>query len=216
MVLTVLREAYVILQPKKCTLFTNRINYLGHVLRPNRLEVSNHTADAIRELNVPTTVTELRSFLELSNMLRRFVPNFAGIVSPLFKWFKKNQDKELGTLNEEELNAFGNLKEKLISPPVLTLPKRENTIHLILSHVIVKLVVSCFRSKKTVKTDRSDIGHARKVSPRRTSRPRNESASQLFELFLSYDSILKEQNSLLGPVIMRWGGSSIMLMQRGN
>lgn len=32
------------------------MDYLGHVIRPGNLEISNHVADAIRKLRIPTTV----------------------------------------------------------------------------------------------------------------------------------------------------------------
>lgn len=63
MVLTLLREAGVVLKLKKFALFTNSVDYLGHVIRSGLLEIANHTTVAVGELKVPKTVTELRSFL---------------------------------------------------------------------------------------------------------------------------------------------------------
>jgi hypothetical protein len=37
----------------------------------------------------------------------------------------KGESPKLGILNEEQLHAFNSLREKLLHPPVLALPKRE-------------------------------------------------------------------------------------------
>lgn len=53
-------EAGVALKLKKCACFTCGIHYVGHFIKPGRLESVNHTVDTIRKLDVPTTATELR------------------------------------------------------------------------------------------------------------------------------------------------------------
>lgn len=73
LVLQLLIDAGFTLKLKKCASFTNTIDYLNLVIRPGQLEVSNYTANAIRELNIPTTVTELRSFLNFCSVFRSFV-----------------------------------------------------------------------------------------------------------------------------------------------
>lgn len=77
----------------KWALFTNRKDYIGHDTKPYRTEVTNHTADAKREVKVPATVTELRSYLGLCTVFRGFVANSAGISSPLAEQLEKNYGK---------------------------------------------------------------------------------------------------------------------------
>lgn len=48
-VLRLLKDAAVTLQ-QKSVFFTNRIEYLGLVIKHGKLEVANHTADAIRKI----------------------------------------------------------------------------------------------------------------------------------------------------------------------
>jgi ribonuclease HI len=71
------------------------------------------------EWSVPTTVTEIRSFLGLAGYYRRFIEGFSKIAKPMtsllekgreFKWDKKFQDN------------FDQLKKRLMSPPVLVMP----------------------------------------------------------------------------------------------
>lgn len=140
-VLTLLHDAGVTLQLKKCKFFTETINYLGHVIRPRRLDISSHTTDAIRGLKALTSLTELRSFLGLCNVFRRFVPNFARLAAPLHQRLKKDQPATFGSLNEEELNSMNSLKNALISPPVLALPN--NSGHLTLDTDACNVQVGC-------------------------------------------------------------------------
>lgn len=130
MLLTLRKKAGVTPRLKKCALLTNCIDYLGHDIKPGRLEVANHTTGAIRKRKVPTTDTELRSFLRLCNVFRWLVPGFARIASHLSKRVKTTQDKNLGPLNDQKLNALENFEEMLISLQILTLSKWEGQYRL--------------------------------------------------------------------------------------
>lgn len=92
-------------------------------MKSGKLGVANRTADAFRKLQVPTTVTELKSFLGLRNVFRRFVPSFERIVSSLSKRLSMTQVKVLGRVSKHKIEALEKLKEQLTSWPVLTLPK---------------------------------------------------------------------------------------------
>lgn len=83
MVLTLLKEAVVTMRLKRCVFFASRIDYSGRGYKPNRQELLNNTADAIRELTVPITVTELGPFFGLCDVFTRFDLNFARIASAL-------------------------------------------------------------------------------------------------------------------------------------
>jgi len=122
-VLRMLMEAGVTLKLRKCSLFADKVDYLGHVIRPGKLEVSEHTTDAVRDVKEPTTVTGIRSFLGLCNVFRRFVPNFARIAAPLNAKLRKGEPVSFGPFNDKEQEAFDTLKMRLISPPVIALPR---------------------------------------------------------------------------------------------
>lgn len=70
----------------------------GHGMKLGRLEPPDHTTDAVRNLNPPPTVTELKPLLGLCNTNRRFVQNFACIASPLNKKLKNDEQKMLDSL----------------------------------------------------------------------------------------------------------------------
>jgi hypothetical protein len=81
--LTLLGNSGLSLKLKKCHFFSDTVDYLGHVLRPGRLGVAEKNTTALRTAPLPRTQTELRSFLGLCNVYRRFVPHFSALAAPL-------------------------------------------------------------------------------------------------------------------------------------
>ena len=124
-ILDLLQEAGVSLKLPKCHFFQASVDYLGHVIRPGKLEVSTRTCDAIKRAKPPTTQTGIRSFIGLCNVFRRFVPNFARIATPLNRKLEKGQPFNFEVLTDPEYAAFEELKRRLVSPPILALPKRD-------------------------------------------------------------------------------------------
>ena len=124
-VLTTLQDAGFSLKLRKCEFFAETVDYLGHVIRPGRLQVAQQKIEAVKGFKMPTTQTELRSFLGLCNVYRRFVPNFARAAAPLNDLLKKGQAFELPPLDEKQRKAFDSLKQALIEPPILRLPQSD-------------------------------------------------------------------------------------------
>jgi hypothetical protein len=75
----------------------------------------------IRDWPAPTTLTELRIFLGLANFYRRFVLGFSHITWPLSQ-VTKGGTKAKFFWSESQQKAFSELKHRLCSIPVLTLP----------------------------------------------------------------------------------------------
>nr|GEZ94042.1 putative reverse transcriptase domain-containing protein [Tanacetum cinerariifolium] len=75
--------------------------------------------EAITKWPRPTSVTEVRSFLGLVGYYRRFVEGFSRLDLPLTKLMRKG---EKFVWNEEREKSFEELKQRLVSAPVLTLP----------------------------------------------------------------------------------------------
>ena len=119
-----LREANLTLKPEKCQFGLEKVKYLGHVLSKNGVSVDTEKTDKVRNFPIPTSQKELKSFLGLCNYYRRFVKGFAKIASPLnflLKGNKKGKFKS-GDWTDECQRAFQNLKDALISPPILGFP----------------------------------------------------------------------------------------------
>ena len=122
-VLSVLKDAGISLKLTKCRFFESSVGYLGHVIRPGKLEIASNNLKSIELAKPPGNQTELKSFLGMCNVYRRFVPNFARIASPLNAKTSKKQPYRIGTLSDEEFGSFRELKRLLMNPPILGLPR---------------------------------------------------------------------------------------------
>ena len=118
-VLKRLRKANLKLKLKKCTFFRTKIEYLGHTLSKEGIEVNDSKVIAIKRYPTPQNKREVKSFLGLSGFYRKFVKGFAQIASPLTNLLKDNVKFEWNTGQQA---AFERLKEELSNPPVLAFP----------------------------------------------------------------------------------------------
>ena len=78
-----LREAGLKLQPLKCELFKTSLLYLGHIVSEDGIRIDPKKVEAIHQWPVPVTVTDVRSFLGLTNYYRRFLKGYAKVARPL-------------------------------------------------------------------------------------------------------------------------------------
>ncbi|CAI7790846.1 unnamed protein product [Closterium sp. NIES-53] len=111
-----LQENRLITKGSKCEFFKQELEFLGHVISRNGIKIDPAKIKTIQEWKSPTNVTELQSFLGFVNYVRRFIPNMAGITSPLTDLLHKDRNFVWG---EEAEAAFQELKNFLVSPPVL-------------------------------------------------------------------------------------------------
>jgi RNase H-like domain found in reverse transcriptase/Reverse transcriptase (RNA-dependent DNA polymerase)/Integrase zinc binding domain/Integrase core domain/Chromo (CHRromatin Organisation MOdifier) domain len=128
--LSLLRHAGLSLKLRKCRFFSEAVDYLGHVIRPGRLGVAEKNTESLRDAAPPRTQTEMRSFLGLCNVYRRFVPKFSAIAAPLNAYLTKGKPALLGELATDALTAFDTLRQKLLRPPILALPRRSGHLWL--------------------------------------------------------------------------------------
>ena len=124
-ILAILKVAGLSLKLNKCNFFTKTVYYLGHVIRPGKIEVAEKNTAALQGFKEITMQTKLRSFLGMCNVYRRFVPNFARVAAPLNQLLKKGQGPDLEPFDEAQRGAFELLKQALSEPPVLRLPQQD-------------------------------------------------------------------------------------------
>jgi len=118
-----LREAGVTLTLEKCTWFSDEVEYLGHIVRPGQLHVHNKNEDALKHAKFPTTKTQLKSFLGMYNVYRRFVKDFAKRAKPPNVLTRAEIPPDLRHPTDVAIAAFKDLHNALLCPPVLALPK---------------------------------------------------------------------------------------------
>ena len=90
-------------------------------------EVQPEKVEAVENWPTPRNLTELRSFVGLCSYYRRFIPGFADMAAPLHALTRKNARFNWGP---EQEKAFSRLKERLISAPILGMPRDEGTFYL--------------------------------------------------------------------------------------
>jgi len=122
-VLTRLREAGVTLNLEKCTWFSDEVEYLGHIVRPGQLHVHNENVDALKHASFPTTKTQLKSFLRMCNVYRLFVKDFEKRAKPLNAMTRAEVPPDLSKTTDAALAALDDLRQALLAPPNLALPR---------------------------------------------------------------------------------------------
>ena len=114
-----LRDNQLYAKYSKCEFWIDEVSFLGHIISNGGISVDPAKVKEIMAWSVPTTVTEIRSFLGLAGYYQRFIEGFSKIAKPMtsllekgreFKWDEKCQD------------SFDQLKKRLMSPPVLVMP----------------------------------------------------------------------------------------------
>jgi len=105
----------------------SKIVFIGYVVSAQGIEVDEEKVKAIREWLTPTSVIKVRSFHRLASFYRRFVKDFNTIVAPLTEVIQKFVGFKWG---EEQNNAFMDLKNKLCSALILSLPDFNKTFEI--------------------------------------------------------------------------------------
>ncbi|XP_022038817.1 uncharacterized protein LOC110941486 [Helianthus annuus] len=118
-VLEILRKEKLYAKFSKCAFWLREVQFLGHVINAEGVLVDPSKIDAVVRWLSPKSSTEIRSFLGLAGYYRRFIQDFSRIALPLTRLTRK---KEKFVWGKEQEEAFRILKERLSSPPVLTLP----------------------------------------------------------------------------------------------
>jgi hypothetical protein len=119
LVLQKLRDNQLYAKYSKCEFWIDKVPFLGYIISNGGIAVDPTKVKEIMEWRVPTTVTEVWSFLGLAGYYRRFIEGFSKIAKSMtsllqkgreFKWDEKCQD------------SFDQLKKRLMSPLVLVMP----------------------------------------------------------------------------------------------
>ena len=122
-----IQNAGVTLNAEKCEFWCNQVKFLGHVISKNGVTPDPAKTAAIKEMEAPTNITELRRFMGIVNQLGKFSPHLAELSSLLRELLSTKQGWLRDTRQEE---AFTNIKTELTNPTVLALynPQAETKI----------------------------------------------------------------------------------------
>ena len=113
-------RAEIKFKPAKCSLFQKKVEFLGHVVSEQGVQCDPAKLKAVARWPRPRTVPQVRSFLGFCSYYRRFIPNFSRLSLPLNELTRKT---EVFEWNHKREQAFQDLRQALLHPPVLAYPK---------------------------------------------------------------------------------------------
>lgn len=114
-----LESAGLTLNRDKCLFCRSELRYLGYVINREGLHVDPEKVNAMVNLATPKTVTDVRRIIGTVSWYRRFVSNFSDLIAPLTKLLRKGKKFDWSMECE---NAFSQIKEALVSAPILACP----------------------------------------------------------------------------------------------
>ncbi len=106
-------------QRSKCSFGCHTLTYLGHVISRCGLSPSPDLVSAVATHPTPADSTEVKQFVGLVSFYRRFIKGFAKIARPLHNLMR---DGVPFVWDEDCVNAFTTLRDKLLSAEILKYP----------------------------------------------------------------------------------------------
>ena len=92
---------------------------LGHEISRRGTEVDKAKIEVIAKLPSPKSINDIRSFLGHVGFYRRFIKDFSKIARPLTNVLAKDVPFDF---NEVYFNSWENLKQDLVSVPIISAP----------------------------------------------------------------------------------------------
>ncbi|WVZ93034.1 hypothetical protein U9M48_039057 [Paspalum notatum var. saurae] len=119
LVLQKLREHKLYAKLSKCEFWLDQVPFLGHIVSKGGIMVDPSKISSVMDWKVPEVVKEVRGFLGLAGYYRRFIESFSRIAKPMTSFLEKGVPF---IWTKERQAAFDELKKRLTTAPVLTLP----------------------------------------------------------------------------------------------
>ncbi|WVZ70841.1 hypothetical protein U9M48_019477 [Paspalum notatum var. saurae] len=119
LVLQKLREHQLYAKLSKCEFWLDQVPFLGHIVSKGGIMVDPSKISSVMDWKVPEVVKEVRGFLGLAGYYRRFIESFSKIAKPMTSLLEKGVPF---IWSKERQAAFDELKKRLTTAPVLTLP----------------------------------------------------------------------------------------------
>ena len=117
--LQTLRKEKLFAKLSKFEFWLDSVVFLDHIISKEGISVDPKKIEAMVNWSRPTNMMKVRNFLGLAGYYRRFVKRFSQIAIPLTRLTQKRIKFEWSSECEQ---SFQDLKQRLISAPVLTLP----------------------------------------------------------------------------------------------
>ena len=115
-VLRVIHDSGLKLNPSKCRLRKETVEFLGHRVTAGGVTPSPTKVQAIMNLKAPNNVNELRSALGMFNYLAKFCPDMSSVMKPLYDLLRADR---IWNWDSAQQIAFEKAKQLVSSAPVL-------------------------------------------------------------------------------------------------
>ncbi|QLI69282.1 Transposon Tf2-2 polyprotein [Metarhizium brunneum] len=90
-VLKTLQDAKLLLEPAKYKFYTQEVDFLGHTIQPNKIQIEKTKIEAVRNWPTPKNIKNIQSFRGFANYYKRFIKSYNKIAAPLDELTKKNK-----------------------------------------------------------------------------------------------------------------------------
>ena len=110
------QECGLTFNPKKCKFRLPQIEFFGFVFSKDGIKPSPSKVEALKQMDPPKDLSEVRSLLGMAQYSARFIPNFAEMTAPLRKL---TQQRVKWKWSSTEQAAFDKFKDSLSSDTVL-------------------------------------------------------------------------------------------------
>jgi hypothetical protein len=122
LVLQKLRENQLYAKLSKCEFWLQEVLFLGHIISEGGISMDPSKVESVLSWNTPQNVSDIQSFLGLAGYYRRFIEGFSKIAKPKTELLEKGKTFEWAPRREA---SFQELKKRLTTEPVLTMPDME-------------------------------------------------------------------------------------------
>jgi hypothetical protein len=106
----------------KCEFWLKQVAFSGHVISKGGIFIDLIKVQDVLNCKVPTSVTDIRSFLGLARYYRRYIEGFSNISKPMTELLEKNKKFEWTHACED---SFQELKKRLTTTLILVMPDME-------------------------------------------------------------------------------------------
>jgi hypothetical protein len=118
-VLRRLRLHDLYLKPEKCEFHKLRTEFLGLIISEGSVEMDPIKLSGVADWPTPRRLKDVQGFMGFANFYRRFIKGFSEIARPMNNLAKKDK---IWKWEEEQQNAFDELKRAFTTAPVLKMP----------------------------------------------------------------------------------------------
>ena len=130
-VLKALRKNNLGLNASKTVIFPLQTTILGWIWSSGKLRASPHRLAALSQVQPPSTVQGLRSFIGAYKSLSRVLPGYAKLLDPLDQATAGKQSRDNLVWNDSMLLAFEDAQKALNSCKEITMPQPNDTLHIV-------------------------------------------------------------------------------------